>query len=805
MTDIKEFLNQLDKIKSFRGKVEYANQNLDRIGSGTGRIVYLVDNDKVLKLAKNAKGISQNEVESDIGYDHYVENIVANIFDNADDNSWILAEKANKVNEKRIKELTEIPSLSDLRTFIVNEVDRNKGKRNLFHLKQETIDFFWENEFSSNLIDFVVNYSQQPGDMGRPSTYGEVMRNGHPTIVLTDYGLNDEVYNTHYNPQTRKQKYRLYELDGSGIQYGDYLADIGNVSQEVRHGMWALVPDSVGDGDEINEQVVNFVLDRSVYPKKASTKLPQLTDIFYDNLNNLNTILKSVQDPIHYTKNLIALQNYLILHNCYDRQPIAINNKPELTEEILKEGIKRDVADKIATKIVAKRGYNQIEYLGSGMFGCAYDIGNDMVLKITSDHTEANDSFYLKNKSLNYIAEPYEVSKINLDDNSEIYLIVLEKLRTNPNLYKKHIDLLDEFFSEDIGRGYYDVIADYMHYGWEDSIQTIEYDRFMKNNPETAKFFYDILNIADEIKKHNIGSMDFVSHTNLGYKKDGTLAFFDVGFGDYFQKISGNIQSIKVDEMFGGGSKFTTSDSVSDDGFPTYNNIDTSPSISNDLSANSTLYNEDLTYKYADNATEDSYSVGIKNKNIEDNQLVMNKNNQLENTYSNKINRDKEQPRNITSKKIKGIAEELNPEILNVAKKNIPIEYTAITIDQTRGDRLLEMFRRHIPDDWSIVDRLCVIIKMGELSNIDPMKKYLSLPIQIMVTHISISDIAITLRVNIPNEIQLKNEIPHIVLAYNEKKGGRPKNSNEIVDWSELKRPIRVRGIFEEVQYKFNI
>ena len=61
------FLPEFLKIKSFAGKMKFANQYLTRIGSGSGRIVYDIDGKKVLKLAKNPKGVAQNEMESNIG------------------------------------------------------------------------------------------------------------------------------------------------------------------------------------------------------------------------------------------------------------------------------------------------------------------------------------------------------------------------------------------------------------------------------------------------------------------------------------------------------------------------------------------------------------------------------------------------------------------------------------------------------------------------------------------------------------------------------------------------------------------
>ena len=123
------FLPQFLNIKTFSGKMEYAKQNLQRIGSGTGRIVYDIDGQKVLKLAKNTKGIAQNAEESSIGRDYYVANIVTEVFEAADDDSWLIAEKAKKVNENRIKQLTGIPSLTELYYYLSQFKEENKGRR----------------------------------------------------------------------------------------------------------------------------------------------------------------------------------------------------------------------------------------------------------------------------------------------------------------------------------------------------------------------------------------------------------------------------------------------------------------------------------------------------------------------------------------------------------------------------------------------------------------------------------------------------------------------------------------------------
>ena len=52
----------------FAERIRYCQTRLQRISSGSARIVYKIDNEKVLKLAKSRKGIAQNEAE---GGDYY--------------------------------------------------------------------------------------------------------------------------------------------------------------------------------------------------------------------------------------------------------------------------------------------------------------------------------------------------------------------------------------------------------------------------------------------------------------------------------------------------------------------------------------------------------------------------------------------------------------------------------------------------------------------------------------------------------------------------------------------------------------
>ena len=55
-----------------------------------------------------------------------------------------------------------------------------------------------ENEFVSAIVDFMANIDAPAGDFGRLNSYGIVQRGGQDDIVLIDFGLTNDVYQTYY-------------------------------------------------------------------------------------------------------------------------------------------------------------------------------------------------------------------------------------------------------------------------------------------------------------------------------------------------------------------------------------------------------------------------------------------------------------------------------------------------------------------------------------------------------------------------------------------------------------------------------
>jgi len=191
-------IEEFKKLNSFAKRVEYCNTHLKRISSGSSRIVYMVDNEKVLKLAKNKKGLAQNEVEIEYSGYYDIEDIVAKVFESDENSLWVEMELAKKVTPNIFKSVVGV-SFEDYAAAMHYHYHTNIKPSRYSPKKPENMDELWENEFTYSMLDFMANYDIPVGDLGRLSTYGLVKRDGHDTIVMIDYGLTHDVYGTYYS------------------------------------------------------------------------------------------------------------------------------------------------------------------------------------------------------------------------------------------------------------------------------------------------------------------------------------------------------------------------------------------------------------------------------------------------------------------------------------------------------------------------------------------------------------------------------------------------------------------------------
>jgi len=194
--NFEEFKN----IKSFAGKQKYARERLlGKVGAGSSRAVFKIDDEKVLKVALNQKGLSQNMAEAE-GYKQNYD-VLARVFDVDYDDMWVEMELAKKISPRRFKELTGT-SPEDVSQWLAYQRGQ-KTWGNVADLKK-----LKDNDFAVDLENFTGDYQYPvPGDFGRISTYGEVLRDGKPTVVVIDFGFNTSTEDIYKSSINKKRAY----------------------------------------------------------------------------------------------------------------------------------------------------------------------------------------------------------------------------------------------------------------------------------------------------------------------------------------------------------------------------------------------------------------------------------------------------------------------------------------------------------------------------------------------------------------------------------------------------------------------
>lgn len=198
-------MDEFKRLSSFAARIRYCQSRLQRLSSGSSRIVYKIDDEKVLKLAKNKKGIAQNQAECD----YYLQQIgcFAKIYDVDTDNYlWIEMQLARKAKPSDFKRLTgyDFNVICAWIDYYSESYSRRRGYRN-----REYDELFQSDEFQNvyddydsifyQLQDYLGNYQlESTGDLKRISSWGVVSNNGQEEIVLIDFGLNDDVWNDYY-------------------------------------------------------------------------------------------------------------------------------------------------------------------------------------------------------------------------------------------------------------------------------------------------------------------------------------------------------------------------------------------------------------------------------------------------------------------------------------------------------------------------------------------------------------------------------------------------------------------------------
>ena len=184
----------IDRISSFRGRLNYCKEHLGRpIGTGSSRAVFQIDDEKILKLAINPRGITQNKAEDERFIQTY--GITTEVVDSNSDGLWIISEFAIPANKKDFQVCLGI-TYDEYCEFVKKSARRYlpNGRRPYSEMSDERYEYLLENnEWLLQLDSYMADYKIKGwADLTVFRNIGMVKRNGEPTIVILDYGFNND-------------------------------------------------------------------------------------------------------------------------------------------------------------------------------------------------------------------------------------------------------------------------------------------------------------------------------------------------------------------------------------------------------------------------------------------------------------------------------------------------------------------------------------------------------------------------------------------------------------------------------------
>jgi len=206
---------KLNLRQTYKNRIKYALDRAKRLGGGSSRVAMTIDYEgrpTVLKVAKNYKGLKQNQAEVDILDDGYLGNlpIIIPLIDYDKENNqpvWIQTEVAKKITAPTLMKMLHTPSMwlftNKVRNILgrrkPHEMDDKKIKETYFasyNTLWKPTEQDWDifKEYANEVADLVDNSSLELGDLGAASNWG--VYNGRPVII--DLGLSEEVWQKYY-------------------------------------------------------------------------------------------------------------------------------------------------------------------------------------------------------------------------------------------------------------------------------------------------------------------------------------------------------------------------------------------------------------------------------------------------------------------------------------------------------------------------------------------------------------------------------------------------------------------------------
>lgn len=203
---------KLNLRQTYKDRLKYALDRAKRLGGGSSRVAMTIDYEgrpTVLKVAKNAKGLAQNEAEVEILLDGYAGNLPIVIplidYDKANKRPvWLQTELAKKVQAPTLAKLLHSPSLwffTDVVKIMIGKASMYRQNTTVESMKKTYFDErMWKGKkpteqdwdiflsYVSDLAELATSTTIELDDFNNPSNWG--IYNNRPVVL--DLGFTED-------------------------------------------------------------------------------------------------------------------------------------------------------------------------------------------------------------------------------------------------------------------------------------------------------------------------------------------------------------------------------------------------------------------------------------------------------------------------------------------------------------------------------------------------------------------------------------------------------------------------------------
>lgn len=177
-------------------KVKYCRQWLGfPIGNGSSRMVFQLDDDSVLKLAKNEKGVAQNELEYRMGNDWYISHMFPEVMNGSDEKGlWVVSEYVLPAKKADFKNVLGVPW--DLTVRAIRNMHPVNGNWKVIHdIYEKYADNEKFIEFLNGINDYISSYDVPIPDLCALMNWG-LTKDGE--LKILDFGLDEYIWKKYY-------------------------------------------------------------------------------------------------------------------------------------------------------------------------------------------------------------------------------------------------------------------------------------------------------------------------------------------------------------------------------------------------------------------------------------------------------------------------------------------------------------------------------------------------------------------------------------------------------------------------------